>query len=134
MTAKISLVDKRFGMLVVLEELPRRPGDKQVRYSCRCDCGTIIETDAACLRGGKKSCGCLRSRNKELRLKREEEKRESRMLTKERLKSQKFNVICPHPSSRCNLSKAGLCCTDCDQNAFCDEACKNMPQSCGCCS
>ena len=50
MVHKISLVGKRFNRLLVVKELPRRPGDLQVRYLCKCDC----------LRGGKGSCGCIR--------------------------------------------------------------------------
>ena len=60
MVHKISLVGKRFNRLLVVKELPRRPGDLQVRYLCKCDCGNTVETDAACLRGGKGSCGCIR--------------------------------------------------------------------------
>lgn len=59
MSHKISLVGKRFKRLLVIKELPRRPGDLQVRYLCQCDCGNTVETDAACLRGGKGSCGCI---------------------------------------------------------------------------
>lgn len=131
MTAKISLVNRKFGMLLVLEELPRRPGDRQVRYSCLCDCGNTVETDAACLRGGKKSCGCLRGRKKELRLMREAEKRERRMLTKERLKAESRTHKCPYPATWCELSRAGVCCALCEERAACDDPCMNSPASCG---
>lgn len=131
MSKKISLVGRRFGMLYVLEELPRRPGDKQVRYSCRCDCGNIVETDAACLRGGKGSCGCLRARKKELRLLREQETRERLMLKIEQLEAENNAKKCPYPSSWCDLSKSGVCCSHCDERDNCEDACMNNPVSCG---
>ena len=58
MVAKISLVGDKVGYLEVLEELPRQKNQRQVRYLCRCRCGKTVETTAACLRGGKNSCGC----------------------------------------------------------------------------
>lgn len=51
------LSGKRFGMLSVLEL--SRIYDGHTYWTCRCDCGKILEVNAARLkRGAKTSCGC----------------------------------------------------------------------------
>jgi hypothetical protein len=58
MPAKIDLIGKRFGRLVVLGDGERRKGRRSV--ICRCDCGAEIVTDPRGLTTGHaKSCGCL---------------------------------------------------------------------------
>ena len=55
------LTGRRFGRVTVLEfvELNNNGG---ARWLCRCDCGTVFETNAANLvHGHTKSCGCYRS-------------------------------------------------------------------------
>lgn len=53
-------VGERYGMLVVVSRVQDGPR-RQVRFLCRCDCGSEIEVLAASLRTGKtRSCGCLR--------------------------------------------------------------------------
>lgn len=61
----IDMVGKRFGRLVV-ETMAARQRDG-VQWQCRCDCGNVSITDGSKLRRGlTKSCGCLRSRIKDL--------------------------------------------------------------------
>lgn len=59
MPAKIDMVGKRFGRLVVLKEsdhyLSGRPA-----WECLCDCGNTVTIRGAAIRvGNTKSCGCL---------------------------------------------------------------------------
>lgn len=56
------LTGKKFGRLLVLEEIQERKfGEKQ--YRCRCDCGNTCVARTSSLRtGNTKSCGCLRKR------------------------------------------------------------------------
>lgn len=59
MRKAISIVGKRFGRLVVLEE---KKQENSIHYicKCQCDCGNIIETRKYSLMNGlTKSCGCL---------------------------------------------------------------------------
>lgn len=54
------MIGKRFGKLVVLEELPERAKDGQKVYQCICDCGNYKNVRGKDLRSGNtKSCGCL---------------------------------------------------------------------------
>ena len=51
-------VDKRFGMLTVLEYAGKRDG--MHRWRCLCDCGNETIVGQTLLQGGRtKSCGCL---------------------------------------------------------------------------
>ena len=54
MSNRVDLTGKRFGKLIADEYIGHG------KYRCKCDCGNTVETDAACLRGGKGSCGCIR--------------------------------------------------------------------------
>lgn len=61
-----SLTGKRFGKLVVLQQLGKKRGDTV--WLCRCDCGNTHEVTSSNLKNGSTtSCGCF---NKELRSKR----------------------------------------------------------------
>jgi hypothetical protein len=61
MPTKIDLIGRRFGRLVVLNELPRRSHNPRIQYLCRCDCGDERAYAGSDLRyGDSKSCGCLR--------------------------------------------------------------------------
>lgn len=54
------LTNKRFGRLLVLEDVGRKRG--AVLWKCRCDCGkTIATVGSSLLNGGTKSCGCYRN-------------------------------------------------------------------------
>jgi len=63
MPAKICIIGKRFGRLIVIEDAPSkrdRQGDIRRRSICKCDCGQVLETLNSSLRfGGTQSCGCL---------------------------------------------------------------------------
>ena len=131
MTAKISLVGERFGYLEVLEELPRQKNQRQVRYLCRCRCGNTVETTAACLRGGKKSCGCIVAKKKALRLLEKEKERVQKEAVKEKLRNIREAEKCRFRSNFCKLSKSGLCCYKCDEKDTCYEVCLNTPEKCG---
>ena len=60
------LKNKRFGKLIVLQEVPK-PNNKEYKktprwWLCRCDCGTekvIIQTGLIRKKLGTKSCGCI---------------------------------------------------------------------------
>ena len=55
---KENLLGKRFGKLVVIDELPNGKNFR-TRWKCQCDCGNISETGSADLKSGHtKSCGC----------------------------------------------------------------------------
>lgn len=57
MTA-IEMKGKRFSNLVVLETSGQNKCG-QKRWKCKCDCGTVFETDGASIRAKRvKSCGC----------------------------------------------------------------------------
>lgn len=55
-----SLIGRRFGRLVVINELPRQVGVPR-RFLCRCDCGNNHQARGGnLLSGGVQSCGCLK--------------------------------------------------------------------------
>lgn len=57
----INLVGKRFGNLLVIEDVGSKKGKHY--WKCQCDCGNIKEVPGAYLRHGiTKSCGCLKSK------------------------------------------------------------------------
>jgi hypothetical protein len=61
------MTGQRFGMLTVIEKIPPRPGDKNTRWKCVCDCGNErAVTGTALRRGYCKSCGCVRGEEMEL--------------------------------------------------------------------
>lgn len=55
-----NLVGKRFGMLVVTDEI------KHGKYRCDCDCGNSIEVWDSFLYGGRSNCGCVVFNKKDL--------------------------------------------------------------------
>ena len=56
---KLSLLNQRFGRLVVIE-LDNNKKEK-VMWKCKCDCGNITYVSTSNLRAGRiKSCGCLK--------------------------------------------------------------------------
>jgi hypothetical protein len=58
MPARLNLVDRRFGRLLVLADAGNRKG--RSRWLCRCDCGKKHTVDGKLLtRGHTNSCGCL---------------------------------------------------------------------------
>jgi hypothetical protein len=57
--AKVPMVNKRFGRLVVVREVPERNALGHILYECRCDCGAAKEILGASMRqGNTTSCGC----------------------------------------------------------------------------
>lgn len=128
---KISLVGKRFGRLIVLAEIGYIPSRGQVYYSCKCDCGNIVETSAACLRGGKTSCGCILSERRKAKKLREEKARAQRKLVKENLRNVRESKKCSFRTNYCKLSAGGLCCAYCGEKDSCNDRCANSPEKCG---
>ncbi len=55
-------VGRRFGRLIVLNRVPYRSstGRSEVRWLCRCDCGSKTEVASANLGKHVNSCGCLK--------------------------------------------------------------------------
>lgn len=106
---KRDLTGERFGRLVVLKEVPKRPGDRRFRWLCQCDCGNTCEAQSNVLVGGKKSCGCISTaRAKEER-----------------------SIPCPFPANSCRASRHGKCCWDCEEYDTCPDVCHNTPAKCG---
>lgn len=61
MPPKMNLLGQKFTRLTVISESPIRSKAGNVRWVCRCDCGTETMVETASLRRGTtKSCGCLR--------------------------------------------------------------------------
>ena len=62
MPAKIDLVGKKFGRLVVIAEIEAHVtagGVRQLKWECQCECGKITEVVGRALTAGDtKSCGC----------------------------------------------------------------------------
>jgi hypothetical protein len=59
---KVSLINKTFGRLTVIEEIKKR--GKNRYFKCLCQCGKYTETQYGGLTGGtSKSCGCLMREN-----------------------------------------------------------------------
>ena len=57
---KHTLINKRFGKLIVLKEVGRAK-DRSVIWECQCDCGNKTNTTSRSLMcQDTKSCGCLR--------------------------------------------------------------------------
>lgn len=56
------MTGQRFGRLLVLHRVPRRPKARgPALWYCQCDCGAIAVIGGSALRTGfTKSCGCLR--------------------------------------------------------------------------
>ena len=56
------ITGQRFGKLVVLARAPRGGAKhRQAKWSCRCDCGNMSDTDGGGLRAGRvTSCGCVK--------------------------------------------------------------------------
>lgn len=122
---KRDLTGERFGRLVVLKEVPKRPGDKRFRWACQCDCGNICEAQSDVLFGGKKSCGCLKA----ARAKEAEAKRAAGPV--EDWGKEKRSIPCPFPANACRASRYGRCCWDCEEYDTCPEVCHNTPAKCG---
>jgi hypothetical protein len=63
MTARVAMMGRRFGRLVVEAEAPSRvepSGKRASMWTCRCDCGDVVAVRGKCLRRGvTQSCGCL---------------------------------------------------------------------------
>jgi hypothetical protein len=58
---KIDLTNKRFGRLIVISESKEYTKSKNIHWTCKCDCGNIVNVSSYCLlKGRTKSCGCLR--------------------------------------------------------------------------
>ena len=56
------LTGQRFGRLVVMERVSRNASRGNVRFVCRCDCGTTTTRPADYLTSGdSKSCGCTQN-------------------------------------------------------------------------
>ncbi|MGN0971736.1 MAG: hypothetical protein ACI4OY_07240, partial [Aristaeellaceae bacterium] len=54
------LLGQRFGALTVVDRADRHPGERALRWKCRCICGKVVEYTSTLLATGKKtSCGCL---------------------------------------------------------------------------
>jgi len=56
-----SLVNQKFGKLMVLWRAKVSDGRRSMIWECRCDCGKLVTVSGSALRAGRnKSCGCLK--------------------------------------------------------------------------
>lgn len=56
----IDMTGQRYGMMTVIEKMPRRSYEKNARWRCRCDCGKERVVEGQSLRRGYcRSCGCV---------------------------------------------------------------------------
>ena len=58
MQKPLDLIGKKFGKLIVLEQLTPGPASKS-DFLCRCDCGNEVVKSYHALQSGVKSCGCI---------------------------------------------------------------------------
>lgn len=69
------LTGRRFERLTVLnqtEDYVSPKGSRLARWTCRCDCGNLVDVLGNSLKNGRtKSCGCLNNEVRELNLKRD---------------------------------------------------------------
>lgn len=64
MGRKIEMIGKKYGRWLVIEETNNRGKNGDIRYFCKCNCGTQKEVSGRLLRSGQStSCGCY---NKEI--------------------------------------------------------------------
>ena len=49
---KHSLINKKFGKLLVLEDTLKRTSQRRIIYKCKCDCGNYCEVSSGCLSSG----------------------------------------------------------------------------------
>lgn len=57
------LLGRRFGALTVMARAEKRPGDRALRWTCRCDCGRmVVYASTLLVRGRRTSCGCRTAR------------------------------------------------------------------------
>ena len=66
MPAKKNLIGQKFGLLTVLDEVPKeqRRNEKKVEWMCQCECGNFTQVITEYLNSGHtKSCGCWRAKN-----------------------------------------------------------------------
>ena len=62
MSRLIDLTGQRFGRLIAVERVIPRPGSRNARWRCVCDCGNeTLVLGTTLRRGESKSCGCLRA-------------------------------------------------------------------------
>lgn len=66
MRKPIDITNKRYGRLIVLRQVGRKPtGRNEIMWECRCDCGNLISIPKSYLSSGDtKSCGCYALENK----------------------------------------------------------------------
>jgi len=58
---RIDLIGKRFGKLEVISLSKERGDSDQIKWDCKCDCGSLHTVTGESIRSGKsKSCGCNR--------------------------------------------------------------------------
>lgn len=63
------LTGQRFGKLVALKDSGKRDSDRSIIWTCKCDCGNIVEVSGHSLkRGMTQSCGCLDQSTGELKI------------------------------------------------------------------
>lgn len=60
LSKKISMLGKKFGKLLVIQEVEERDPDGSINYLCQCDCGNKKIVNGVSLRQGvTTSCGCI---------------------------------------------------------------------------
>ena len=58
----IDMTNQKFGKWTVISKDPKKYSDREIRWVCKCDCGTIRSVRGTALRNGSsKSCGCRKT-------------------------------------------------------------------------
>ena len=64
-----NLTNKRFGKLIVIKDSGLRTKNRQIIWTCQCECGNIIQVRTNNLTSGNtQSCGCLKQSHGEYKI------------------------------------------------------------------
>jgi hypothetical protein len=55
-----NMIGRRSGKLTVIKMSENQEGNRGIMWTCKCDCGNLVDVDGSLIRSEKtKSCGCL---------------------------------------------------------------------------
>ena len=107
MTRAADLAGRRFGRLVALAMMPRRPRTNSATWNCRCDCGREREVRADNLTAGRVvSCGCYRAENGKKAKSSMQAKSAAAGLKTNRL-ARAFDAVFPEPPDTTHVDRPG---------------------------
>jgi hypothetical protein len=63
--ASLDLTNKIFGKLTALHTVPNKPGDRHIKWKCKCECGNFHHVTTNQLTSGRSThCGCVKPESK----------------------------------------------------------------------